>query len=366
MMRGHVCQQATLLDSGQVLISGGVGSNRNEINSAEIFNPATGTFSAISPYADAPTGTNGCEAAISTLLAVGNVLLVWEDSGAELFDPSIRSFRPTGGTFKEIYADGMPTSTLLLNGKVLVAGGADLNSGIRSSAYVYDSSAGTFTRTGSMAAGRADDSTATLLPDGTVLVAGPDFNVPVGPAVNDGYQFGTWDYSGELYDPVSGTFTDVGSPFDARGGHTATLLNDGRVLLAGGSASEQGPFAVLASAELYNPRVAMPAPALLTVSGGAAILHASTQRLVSSGNPAAAGEVLEIFGTGLFNGGVIPPWVAIGGQMAEVLFFGDAPGFPGLNQINVRVPSGLAPGPAVSVRMNYLSRPSNEVTLWVQ
>ena len=63
---------------------------------------------------------------------------------------------------------------------------------------------------------------------------------------------------------------------------------------------------------------------------------------------------------------MIPPQVFISGKSAQILYFGDAPGYPGYNQVNFLVPDAVTPGSAVPVHLIYLGRSSNEVTIAIR
>jgi hypothetical protein len=133
------------------------------------------------------------------------------------------------------------TATLLLNGKVLTAGGGSAGVGglpppVLASAELYDPDTGTFAGTGDMTAARQWH-TATLLPDGKVLIAGgsPNFNIDSILA------------SAELYDPSTGAFTATGDMITASPCPTATLLGNGKVFA--GDIAGPPPY----TAELYDP-----------------------------------------------------------------------------------------------------------------
>ena len=173
----------------------------------------------------------------ATLLNNGTVLFaagVLASNSAELYNPNTGTFTPTGSMNTGRVS---PTGTLLNNGMVLIAGGtsAYYYGTPIASAELYDPASGTFTATGSMNFARWYD-TATLLNNGMVLLAG-------------GIGSSGLLASAELYNPATGTFAPTGSMNSPRYWHTATLLNNGMVLIAGGQSTGVG----LASAELYNP-----------------------------------------------------------------------------------------------------------------
>jgi hypothetical protein len=345
MMTERNLHEAALLRDGRVLVAGGFRSNGSDVLSAELYDPTTGTFSATGDLHRAWIQAS------ATLLADGTVLI-----GAEVYAPYTGLFTDTGHPSHD-YAY---TATLLLGGTAFIAGGGDSDPAICLSATEqYQPSTATFAAARTMTLCRYSH-TATLLPSGTVVLAGG--------ASYDAGPFQANLASVEIYDFRSGTFGWIGDMLAGRQGHTATLLGDGRILIAGGVGAPG--YSTLATAEIYSPPTLIPAPGLFSLSGDGkgqgAILHAGTSQVASSDNRAVIGEALEIYLTGLADGSVIPPQVSIGGRSAEILFFGSAPGFAGVNQVNVRVPNGVAPGSAVPVRLSYLGRPSNEVTIGVQ
>lgn len=156
-------------------------------------------------------------------------------SSAELYNPTAATFSPTGSLIDG--RDGQ-TATLLANGSVLVAGGQDVTFAITAKAEVYNPTVGTFTSTGSMTTPRFA-AAAVVLDNGQVLICGGKDNSNNILA------------TAEIYNPATGTFTPTGSLATARLRHTATLLNTGMVLIVGGDTGNGSSF--IAQAELYNP-----------------------------------------------------------------------------------------------------------------
>lgn len=230
-------QSATLLSNGKVLIVGGQ-QGSTILASAELYDPATGTFTATGSLATARTRHT------ATLLQNGMVLIVGgynlvpnvglaSPTNAELYNPATGTFSSVGRTANGHYEH---TATLLNNGTVLIAGGNYATNGggvCCAMSEVYDPTSGAFTlTTGQMVRPRYVH-TATLLSDGTVLVAG-------------GVSSSAVLAGAEVYSPAAGTFAAVGSLNVPRSGHTATLLNGGKVLVAGGETSSS-------PAEMYDP-----------------------------------------------------------------------------------------------------------------
>jgi len=389
--QGHT---ATLLADGRVLIAGG--TNASPLTSAELYNPATGTFSETGAMLQPRSGHTAALLSNGKVLVAGHGL---DGTSAEIYDSVSGTFAPTadmqnpivlpsmalllgtgkvfigGGSTSEIYDPATGTfdttggwhavvstwpdaQALLTNGKVLVSGGdGNATFGATVWAALYDPGAGKFAATADMDVAR-EWHNATTLPDGTALIAGGQSN------------FGGTIATAELYVPAINGFTYAGNMITSRAGHTATLLNSGQVLIAGGETFASFPSSyqtVLASAELYNPTVMIRAPMLFSLAsdgkGQGAIWDGITGKLAAPNAPAVAGEILSMYTREL--GGVIPPQVAVGGRLAEIRYFGDAPGYRSYSQVNFRVPDSITPGIAVPVRLMHLGRSSNEVTIAV-
>jgi hypothetical protein len=258
---------ATLLPSGEVLITGGIGVNGNytSLASAELYSPKTGKWT--------PTGS----------MTAGRTSL---------------------------------TATLLQNGKVLVVGGSDYQIRCYATAELYDPSAGTWTPTGSMTQPRCLHS-ATRLPDGRILLSG---------GVNSIYDTDTATVSGsEIYNPATGTWTATGSLNVSRAEAATLLLDDGEVLTAGGynNTGSSNPNTYLTSAELYDPSTQVwTTTASMSVGAGLP----SPPALLTNGDALVANDVQFYIGSATWSATGPLPTIANGPTKAVALANGNVLG----------------------------------------
>ncbi|MEO5976015.1 MAG: kelch repeat-containing protein, partial [Chryseolinea sp.] len=238
---GHT---ATLLPNGKVLIAGGSGPNATFIP-CEIYDPATGAFTV--------TGTLNTTRAEHNafLLANGKVLVIGGHQGTttanicELYDPATGVWT-NGGSMANLgldapaaptYRFGTGRAVLLPNGRVLATGGGNAFGADGMRAEVYNPATGLSLPTGNMPDGDRVFHTNTLLNNGKVLVAGEDHGTDADNTV--------------LYDPAVNEFSTTGKLAVNRTYATAVLLSDGKVLLSGGF--EYVNSAATAICTLYDP-----------------------------------------------------------------------------------------------------------------
>lgn len=222
---------ATSLPDGRVVVVGGAGSDGKPLASTEIYAPQTGTWSASGALATARASHT------ATLLSSGKILVVGgvgsdgkPVASAELYNPTTGTWSATGAL---TMARSAHTATLLADGKVLVAGGTAADGNPSASAEVYTPSSGSWSATGSLSTARSAH-TATVL--GDQISGGADPRVLVTGGVGSD---GSRQASAELYDESSGVWTNTGALTAARSSHTATLLPNGLVLVAGGGRSRR-------------------------------------------------------------------------------------------------------------------------------
>ncbi len=238
---------AAPLPSGEVLAAGGLLRDETPLSSAEIYSAGTGTWRLTGPLA-APRAYP-----VSAVLPDGRVLIA---GGLTQLNPSLPSataewYDPRTGTWSAAGSLALGrvglTLTALRDGRVLATGGwyrtATGATVVANTAELFDPRTGAWSAAGVMTSPRVSH-TATLLPDGRVLVAGGGAGLkPAGGFYSVG--------SAEIYDPGAGTWTATGSLLEPREQHWALRLANGQVLLSGGGQDNSMRF--LATAELYDP-----------------------------------------------------------------------------------------------------------------
>lgn len=220
---------ATLLNDGRVLVTGGWYTSGGITNTAEIYSPTTGTWRyTLFPMNEARTEHT------ATLLQNGKVLIAGGGSlccslkTAEIFDPATETFTLTGSMTNERHGF---EAVRLNDGRVLVVSGASTVTFLATPTNeVYNSVTGSWSAAPSLAAG-ATFHTATLLPSGQVLIAGGF----------DGYTYTAYNFV-YLYTPATNSLVAMSPLLMGRLDHGAALLSSGKVLIAAGADASHSPI----------------------------------------------------------------------------------------------------------------------------
>lgn len=274
MVQPRFNHTATRLRDGRVLFAGGMaaqlGPSNMALSDAEVYDPTTNVFQSVAPMHQARRYHAASPLSDGRVLVVGGTSSNTDLASAEIYDP-------TSNTWSTAAALSQPrlrsTASLLANGKVLVAGGGSLQAAIRS-AELYDPQQNAWAPAGEYAYIR-QETTATLLEDGSVLLAGGFDNTA---------DRGNLD-SATRYDPAANAWSSPESMIEGRYEHTATLLSNGQVLVAGGY-DYKGSGGSQASAERYDPSTKSWAATVAMQqarSSHAAVLLANGEVLIAGG-----------------------------------------------------------------------------------
>src|SRR5262249_2998398 len=268
----------------------------------------------------------------------------------EIYDPATGIWAATGGLNTASRSDH--SATLLPNGKVLVAGGLTqiVTYLTTNTAELYDPSTGRGSATGSLSTARPYQ-TATLLPDGKVLVAaGSGANNVSNTPLN----------TAELYDPSIGTWSLTSSLNTGRYRHKATLLSNGKVLVAGGESQSGNVITSLKSAELFD----LGLPQSETVTSVSAASY-GLMGLASEGIAAGFGSGLA---TATIGATTLPLPTELAGTTVKVKDSASAERLAPLfsvspAQVNYQIPVGTAAGAATVIITSGDGRVSTGVSL---
>jgi hypothetical protein len=242
-------------------------------NGANFTVQASGFVAATGQMTFARNGQTATQLSTGQVLVTGGMNSSGVLTSAELYTPSSQTFA-SAGTMN--VARWLHTATQLNDGTVLIAGGSDLaNEETLDTAEIYSPTTGTFTLLTSTLNTARVAHTATLLDNGQVLIVGgydPDYGLIA---------------DAELYDPPSQTFIDLGYTNSPRYGHTATVLQNGQVLIAGGE-TDAIPSGAFNTAEIFNLTnetfTPVPAPMNASREGHAAVLLNNGQVLITGGD----------------------------------------------------------------------------------